>query len=834
MSWLPLSDRLNQLPLILAGPILRRTEPDAVTVWVALRAPCEVVLKVYSTKNGNAIAQVMLEGVRSTIALGKHLHIVAVTAKSSNERRLKSGQIYAYDLNFDKRDRGKYGSVEQVNINQNLQQALHSTLLPHVPISYFDHQLPTFALPPKDLNLLQIVHGSCRKPHGEGQDALAILDDLIEHNAELSDSRPHQLFFTGDQIYGDDVADPLLLALTEAGDTLLGWEENLPIVQPHLTTYLKPKQLRPGQRSKVAEKGGLTAGLKNQPERAKSHLFSFGEYCAVYLFLWSQTLWSERFPKGQDVCNRQKLAKLWDKEVRLLKGFIHTLWKARRALANVPTYMIFDDHDISDDWYINQAWCLRVLAKPLGRRVVRNGLLAYAVFQAWGNTPNQFQDGQSGEKLLTAAKNWSVSAGTDDAASDAMARYIGLPDIEPNTGLPKMRLDGDVLILDRDRSALNWHYTIRSYCHEVVVLDTRTWRGYPSGQAAVCPPRLLSPTAFERQIREPLKQTDDSLAVFKGDVRARSEFDAQLKKVGSSSIEATIVIAPTNLFSLQVIDWIQHWNLKQHKVYQNDVGDGWNINKAALAKLLVTLFEQRDRVVILSGDIHYGSAICLNHWSCHYPEPSKIEDFEQPHVLAQLTSSAFKNSEWKTRLVHTKVKSLIPERRQIWIGWNDPPQLLSIPIIQGRTQIRKFSVPVQGRDIGQLQNLRGNLTTAWVMKVSNRQFPPEWLCHIEWIKRQPAQTILCKQASWLKSSNRSQTRSLNWITDLFKLLWRNRWLQEGKEVVGLANIGVVRFDWKSNNAQKAVIQDLYWYPPWKQNSIVYSRFYLPLQLKDRL
>lgn len=345
---------------------------------------------------------------------------------------------------------------------------------------------------------------------------------------------------------------------------------------------------------------------------------------------------------------------------------------------------------------------------------------------------------------------------------------------------------------------------------------------------------MLSPTAFERQIREPLKQTDDSLAVFKGDVRARFEFDDQLKKVGSSSIEATIVIAPTNLFSLQVVDWIQHWNLKQHKVYQNDVGDGWNINKAALAKLLVTLFEQRDRVVILSGDIHYGSAICLNHWSCHYPEPSKIEDFEQPHVLAQLTSSAFKNSEWKTRLVHTKVKSLLPERRQIWIGWNEPPQLLSIPIIQGRTRIRKFSVPVQGRDIRQLQNLRGNLATAWAMKVSNRQFPPSWWCQIEWIKRQPAQTIPWKQASWLKSSNRSQTRLLNRIIDLFKLLWRNRWLQEGKEVVGLANIGVVSFDCKSDNAQKAVIQDLYWYPPWKQNSIVYSRFYVPLQLKDRL
>jgi hypothetical protein len=40
--------------------------------------------------------------------------------------------------------------------------------------------------------------------------------------------RPHQLFLTGDQIYADEVADVLLVALTDAGDTLLGWKEELP------------------------------------------------------------------------------------------------------------------------------------------------------------------------------------------------------------------------------------------------------------------------------------------------------------------------------------------------------------------------------------------------------------------------------------------------------------------------------------------------------------------------------------------------------------------------------------------------------------------------------
>jgi len=35
------------LPLLLAGPILRRVEPTLVSVWVALRDPCNVLLKVW-------------------------------------------------------------------------------------------------------------------------------------------------------------------------------------------------------------------------------------------------------------------------------------------------------------------------------------------------------------------------------------------------------------------------------------------------------------------------------------------------------------------------------------------------------------------------------------------------------------------------------------------------------------------------------------------------------------------------------------------------------------------------------------------------------------------
>ncbi|HEY9813232.1 MAG TPA: hypothetical protein V6D31_06820 [Candidatus Sericytochromatia bacterium] len=483
-------DNLERLPLILAGPILRRTEADAVTVWLALKHSCEVTLKVYATQagTGEVISDLVLKGDRSTVQLGKYLHIVAVTATPINQGQLQPGQIYAYDLDFGEcvsvsadlsvrvATPQEYSASGDLSVRTLLQALNSENFLTGVIISYFDHQLPTFAMPPDDLNHLQIVHGSCRKIHGGGSDALSILDKLIEKNASIPNSRPQQLFLTGDQIYGDDVADPLLSLITAVGDILLGWEEDLPI---DANEYQKPSQLKPGTRSDIAKNsGGFTAMLHNQPEKAKSHLLSLGEYYAMYLFAWSPVLWQDKFPKGNTVKTNPKAAQKWDQEVKAIQNFARDLPKVRRALANVSTYMICDDHDISDDWYLNLEWCMRVLGKPLGRRVLQNGLLAYAVFQGWGNTPEQFQKGKVGEQLLEAAKQWSVSAGTDKLAVEKIAKYLGLSPIDVKTNLPTLREDKDFLILERDdinsNQILDWHYTINSFKHEVIVLDTRT------------------------------------------------------------------------------------------------------------------------------------------------------------------------------------------------------------------------------------------------------------------------------------------------------------------------------------------------------------------------
>src|SRR5690348_9929251 len=237
MPWTSLAERINDLPLILAGPILRRTEPCSVSVWVALKEPRLVTLRVLASGRDGRLVR-CLTGTRATIRLGDHLHIAVATATCApRDNSLTSGRLYYYNLYFASAAEAD-GHVAEDDENLTSAGILQTGVAASAAtnglghLTYPDHPLPSFALPPQDLRQLRIFHGSCRKPHGDGQDALAALDLAIAESSKDPDRRPHQLFLTGDQIYADDVALPLLLALTDASDLLFSGnqEELLPLV----------------------------------------------------------------------------------------------------------------------------------------------------------------------------------------------------------------------------------------------------------------------------------------------------------------------------------------------------------------------------------------------------------------------------------------------------------------------------------------------------------------------------------------------------------------------------------------------------------------------------
>jgi phosphodiesterase/alkaline phosphatase D-like protein len=71
-------------------------------------------------------------------------------------------------------------------------------------------------------------------------------------------------------------------------------------------------------------------------------------------------------------------------------GLYHDSWtdpEIRWVMSTVPTAMIFDDHDVRDDWNTSAAWRAEMHATPWWRERIRAALASYWVYQHIGNLP---------------------------------------------------------------------------------------------------------------------------------------------------------------------------------------------------------------------------------------------------------------------------------------------------------------------------------------------------------------------------------------------------------------------------------------------------------------
>jgi hypothetical protein len=605
-----MAKRPEDWPLLLCGPMLRRVEPASVSVFVALKHARQVALSVFD--GGVVVAQ----GTATTLAFGKYLHVTVVTATPTGSA-LVPGKVYAYDLTFTA-DAG----VDPLDTDRAVKTLASpglagpgSLLEGTLALGYANNARPGFALPPAGLKDLRLAHASCRKPHGEGTDALPILDTIIRQSHASATERPHQLFLTGDQIYADDVAVPLLEQLmVVAKDLLWGTDEVLPARQPG---GIPPTaaEIAPGVRDE-AVKPPLTSGA------ATCHLIRLGEFAGMYLFAWSDALWGELTPQPPPVQEssdsdhtfsaKLKKAKTYNSQIRSLKHFRNALGKVRRALANVPTYMAFDDHEITDDWYLHRRMRENVLDSPLGRRIVSNGLSAYAVFQAWGNTPTQFSAGEAGGLFLSSLSQWR--------GDESSARYT---DIRTALGTasasspPELRFDYEVIGPE----------------HHVIVLDTRTRRAYPSAND---------------------KDQADLLSQAEIDVQVGERIPSR----SSARKRLTVLLSPAPVFGHPLPEFIQDLasNVASATTLDHET---WLVTsrRAAFEHLLKTLVPCRS-VLILSGDVHYAFTFSVRYWNERTPVVESA-------AYVQLVSSALKNQSGETKIL----AGLSATAPQLFLGW---------------------------------------------------------------------------------------------------------------------------------------------------------------------
>ncbi len=709
MAYKPLKERIGDLPLVICGPILRSVSPDSVTVWVALKEKKRVWIKVHEYKelspfpNLKNTLTTVLEGDRTTIPVGEHLHVVAVTASLKNGNSpLTPEKLYFYNLFFTDADNPPLDvSLADVNL---------ATLGIMAPINFpihYEHEpenpdpehvnhvhLPSFSLPPDDLDKLRIVHGSCRKPNAEELDAMPTIDKMITSDWKDPIARPHFLFLTGDQIYADDVSPIVLSMLMDASATLLGNDKIERFFEMDKTVkrkddkieikesdkdrkYIKLENNKPtwnGKEPAPHLRGRTVFHFSGLSEKFKNHLMTFGEYCAMYLFVWSDVLWdkepaqTEELPESVTLPKRTEVFKeyleaastdntdphfsdldtLYKTEHKRLLKFASVLPKVRRALANVPTYMIFDDHEVTDDWHMTLDWCKNVFSNRLGKRIIQNGMLAYTLFQAWGNTPERFEDSaknKSGSKILEIIQKWDKSNGYFVSKEEEIAGPLGLPlkiSIEEKSLFKSITNYKNLMFNSLDDDELiEWNYSIIGSNFEILVLDGRTRRGYPDS-----------------------KNESNRLDNLHASMIHESDFEKQLPSHQDNK-DITFIVSPTSIVSIPAIE-LDEFPLLSRLVARAatkndktvDFYDHWKNQSKAFEALLSHIAKRGDNVnsktetrnIVLTGDVHFSAASRLL-----YEKKPSSQSNDAPHcqsVFAQLVASSFKKQEKKTRLIH--------------------------------------------------------------------------------------------------------------------------------------------------------------------------------------
>lgn len=591
-----------ELPLILSGPIVRRVDRSSIYIWIATSQSCEVKAKLYvlsQQKNDIFHSKWIADSSNSnSIRFGENLfvHLIEIIPQT---RAFPTDTLLGYNLFFQT----EQNTLDLQSFDLLSQQNPHSLVYGNLPYPSFFIQEKT------QTNLL---YGSCRKLHGKGDDALACGDILIEESYNNLVQRPNALFLMGDQIYADDVADPIMPCITQLSTILMGrHNEELSRIDRRLK--LEPfrtciNQIH-GRKFIMEQFCQFTSG------QAHNHIIRFGEFAIMYLLSWAPQLWDVAdemdligsfrnalekdfihfiYPKNHSTHDTELL----QHEIRYMEQeedlhrFRQTLPQIRRLLANIPTYMIFDDHDLTDDWNLSAGWKKNVSNSALGRHVIANGLAAYWTFQGWGNHPEQF----------------------DDNFMQTMADYFKALDVSSEHYLHWTKL--------------LWKYDQWTFVAptgpKALFLDTRTMRSFDP-----TPEPTHIGMIIEENIRSPKLISSNGW----------KKTHHCLQESGWKSGDPLIVISATPLYGIGLIesflyDYIYPFTALGLPVNSTLDFEAWKYNGEGFNEFLYWISKWKpSHCIILSGDVHYASSV-----------KTIIETpLEDKQTILQFTSSPLNN-----------------------------------------------------------------------------------------------------------------------------------------------------------------------------------------------
>lgn len=528
---MPLTTPDAALPAVLAGPLLRRLEPTRLVLWLVGSRPLALTLRLQPA--ASPALDIPLDSQQCQVipvGLQAFVHLIDVPL----DHALPQDVAIAYDLLLSEADGRACAMAEWA---------------PH--LLYNGKRQPEFVLHSRIDNLL---HGSCRKPHHPANDGLLCADRLLAQTAEPT-ARPALLMMSGDQVYADDVAGPMLRAIHALIERLGLFDEHLEgavvdnsaALYRHRASYYQRAELLPALKSNETLRERFFGGVKKPiftSSNADNHLVTFAEVLAMYLLVWSPLPWTLITPTPPQLSPEQQAR--YRKEQGHIDAFVSGLGGVARVCAHLSCLMIFDDHDITDDWNLSAQWEETAYGHPFSKRIIGNALLAYLLCQGWGNNPDAFGPLLEQTRALsaTAHHRQQLDCRAQDELIDQLLRFQ------------------------------QWHYVLPS-TPALVVLDTRTrrWRS-------------------EFNLSQPSGLLD---------WEALSELQHELLDHPSA-----IIVSPAPIFGVKLIETVQKvFSWCGYPLLVD--AENWMAHRGS-AQVILNIFRHSrtpGSYVILSGDVHY-------------------------------------------------------------------------------------------------------------------------------------------------------------------------------------------------------------------------------------
>lgn len=537
------------LPMILAGPIVRAASERQVTIWLATSKPVCASVSISAeshtlssrppTSRHPRAPQALSSGSGETCQVAANLHVLVLDISANRTSTFPADTTIYYDIRLQLTNGAPAPLASWFSSDDS------------APWLYGDATLPSFVI--QRSAPLSILHGSCRKLHGDGDDVTREMDAMLGKQIK-SANRPTHMLLTGDQIYGDDVSPKLLPAIQAIARALVG--------------DANPEQVPPfgdvASMSTAARRSAIRAcGYPRLEEAQYSHLLTFGEYAALYLLTWSPTLW----PSAATFAGNTSEFQNW-----LRDGAA-----ARRLMANLVTHTLCDDHEVTDDWNISLRWRRDVRANDTGRRIVANGMFANWVFQVAPTL--SASERAKGFKVVRAV----VSEGNDAREYEQYIWDSGPYTYQTETSPP------------------------------ILMLDTRTTRQFPGLDSA---PILLTDDGFS-DLSKRFDSTSDAFIVSPApvlDFRAieiSKDFGASILSNTHVLLEILRRVARLPIASAKALVamlFAPEMPAPQG-AYKFD-SERWSSSAPGTIKLLDALVSAGlNSATFISGDVHYGYAI---------------------------------------------------------------------------------------------------------------------------------------------------------------------------------------------------------------------------------